>query len=206
MKKIIPALALIGGAAAFVIYKMKKEEQKRIVDLDQGLLYDDEEDGEEEEVEEAPISDPASCCTNSEEKLEEMLEDANASLEHLSEKKTDDAVEKASLLSEEEKAQLLGEHQKKLEELAEKGDVHAIERPVKHMVSFADENALQAYRKEVINRGFVISGGDGSELELVILHITPLASQKLIDNMFYLAEQAKLHQGSYKGWEAEPAY
>lgn len=206
MKKIIPALALLGGAAAFVIYKMKKEEQKQIVDLDQGLLYDEEEE-QEEEVGEAPISDPAACCTDSEEKLDEMLEDANASLAHLpEEKKTDDALEKSSLLSEEEKAELVKEQQKKLEELAEKGDVPAIERPVRHTVIFEDESALQAYRKEVVNRGFVISAGEGGELELTVLHITPLASQKLMDNVFYLAQQAKLHHGVYKGWETEPAY
>ena len=42
MKKIIPALAVLGGVAAFAVYKLKKEEKKHVVDLDQGLLYDEE--------------------------------------------------------------------------------------------------------------------------------------------------------------------
>ena len=37
MKKILPILGVVAGAAAFVAYKMKKEEQKQIIDLDQGL-------------------------------------------------------------------------------------------------------------------------------------------------------------------------
>ena len=42
MKKIFPILAVLGSAAALIAYKMKKEEEKQIIDLDQGLLYDDE--------------------------------------------------------------------------------------------------------------------------------------------------------------------
>ena len=43
MKKIIPALAVIAGAAALVAYKLKKDEEKQIVDLDQGLLEDEDD-------------------------------------------------------------------------------------------------------------------------------------------------------------------
>ena len=41
-----------------IAYKMKKEEEKQIIDLDQGLLYDDEPKDNEDAAEEAPISDP----------------------------------------------------------------------------------------------------------------------------------------------------
>ncbi len=62
MKKVIPVLAVLAGAAALVAYKLKKDEEKKIVDLDQGLLEDeeniDENDMEEEEIEEGPISQP----------------------------------------------------------------------------------------------------------------------------------------------------
>ena len=64
MKKIIPALAVIAGAAALVAYKLKKDEEKQIVDLDQGLLEDEDDLNEmdmDDEIEEGPISDPASC-------------------------------------------------------------------------------------------------------------------------------------------------
>ena len=48
MKKALPVLAALGAVAAFAIYKIKKEEQKKIVDLDEGLLYDDESDAVED--------------------------------------------------------------------------------------------------------------------------------------------------------------
>ena len=49
MKKIIPALAVLGGVAAFAVYKLKKEEKKHVVDLDQGLLYDEENEDDIDE-------------------------------------------------------------------------------------------------------------------------------------------------------------
>ena len=57
MKKIFPILAVLGSAAALIAYKIKKEEEKQIIDLDQGLLYDDEPEDNEDAAEEAPISD-----------------------------------------------------------------------------------------------------------------------------------------------------
>lgn len=42
MKKIIPVLAVLGSAVAFAVYKMKKEEQKQLMDLDEGLLEDEQ--------------------------------------------------------------------------------------------------------------------------------------------------------------------
>lgn len=42
MKKIIPVLAVLGSAVAFAVYKMKKEEKKQLMDLDEGLLEDDQ--------------------------------------------------------------------------------------------------------------------------------------------------------------------
>lgn len=41
MKKLIPVLAVLGSAVAFAVYKMKKEEQKKLAELDEGLLEDE---------------------------------------------------------------------------------------------------------------------------------------------------------------------
>lgn len=41
MKKLIPALAVLGSAVAFAVYKMRKEEQKQLAELDEGLLEDE---------------------------------------------------------------------------------------------------------------------------------------------------------------------
>ena len=80
MKKIIPALAVIAGAAALVAYKLKKDEEKQIVDLDQGLLEDEDDLNEmdmDDEIEEGPISDPASCM----ETVKEEAADTTPSME-----------------------------------------------------------------------------------------------------------------------------
>ncbi|MEG0507666.1 MAG: hypothetical protein RR537_09270 [Longicatena sp.] len=72
MKKIIPAIAILGSVAALVAYKIKKDEKKEIVDLDQDLLSDEDlYEGNDEHVEEGPISEPQSCCMNDAEDKEE---------------------------------------------------------------------------------------------------------------------------------------
>lgn len=81
MKKILPILGVVAGAAAFVAYKMKKEEQKQIIDLDQGLLED-----EDETLEEGPISDPASCCESVMDKAEEVKENVEEKAKNLAER------------------------------------------------------------------------------------------------------------------------
>ena len=96
MKKILPILGVVAGAAAFVAYKMKKEEQKQIIDLDQGLLED-----EEETLEEGPISDPASCCENVMEKAEEVKENVEEKAKNL-EERTEELMALASLAVEHE--------------------------------------------------------------------------------------------------------
>ena len=78
MKKIIPALAVIAGAAALVAYKLKKDEEKQIVDLDQGLLEDEDDLNEmdmDDEIEEGPISDPASCMETVKKEAADAAED-----------------------------------------------------------------------------------------------------------------------------------
>lgn len=44
MRKIVPVLAVLGSAVAFAVYKMKKEEQKELMELDEGLLKDEDLD------------------------------------------------------------------------------------------------------------------------------------------------------------------
>lgn len=87
MKKILPILGIVAGAAAFVAYKMKKEEQKQIIDLDQGLLED-----EDETLEEEPISDPTSCCEKVMDKAEEVKENVEEKAKNL-EERTEELME-----------------------------------------------------------------------------------------------------------------
>lgn len=73
MKKIIPVLAVLGSAVAFAVYKMKKEEQKQLMDLDEGLLEDDQnlDFHREEPVVHKPIQKP---IVNDEVQFEKQIE------------------------------------------------------------------------------------------------------------------------------------
>lgn len=217
MKKIIPVLAILGSAAALLAYKMKKDEQKHIVDLDQGLLHDEDLDETMEEVEEGPISEPQSCCMNEvEETIEEVVDDvkdvvkdtSNTIKDTLHDVKEnvcntleDYDLDFTSLLKDE--VQQLKEKAKEIMEgLRVEGDVHEHERPVQHAVKFASQEDADNFKNEVINKGFVITKGkeDG---ELIILHITPLDKIKLVPNILYIANEARKNHGTYVGWTSK---
>lgn len=95
MKKIIPVLGVLAGAAALVAYKMKKEEQKQIIDLDQGLLDDDDD-----ALEEGPISDPSSCCETIKESVEDLADAVKEKAKNL-EERTEELLEDTKDIAEE---------------------------------------------------------------------------------------------------------
>ncbi len=70
MKKVIPVLAVLGSAVAFAVYKLKKEEQAQLMDLDEGLLEDEDIDFHPEEADapETPVyeDEPVSESVKSE--------------------------------------------------------------------------------------------------------------------------------------------
>lgn len=191
MKKVIPVLAVLAGAAALVAYKLKKDEEKKIVDLDQGLLKDeeniDENDMEEEEIEEGPISQPGYMNQVNEAVKEEETEENNSSL------------------TEEEVTALQNSTQQKMDEMLQEGDVHENERPVQHYIEFNNSEDLENFKSTVINQGFVISKGK-TDLELVVLHISPIENEKLMNNILCIADEAKKHNGKYLGWDSKIIY
>ena len=191
MKKVIPVLAVLAGAAALVAYKLKKDEEKKIVDLDQGLLEDeeniDENDMEEEEIEEGPISQPGYINQVNEAVKEEETEENNSSL------------------TEEEVTALQNSTQQKMDEMLQEGDVHENERPVQHYIEFNNSEDLENFKSNVINQGFVISKGK-TDLELVVLHISPIEKEKLMNNILCIADEAKKHNGKYLGWDSKIIY
>ena len=219
MKKIIPALAVIAGAAALVAYKLKKDEEKQIVDLDQGLLEDEDDLNEmdmDDEIEEGPISDPASCmetvkkeAADAAEDLKDLAKDALKDQAAEAKDIVQDAAEEfdtdfPSLLKSETAA--LKEQAKKLmDDMLQEGDVHENERPVQHSVVFQTAEDMDSFKNEVINKGFVITRGD-EDLELIVLHITPIDDVKLMGNILYIAGEAKLHHGKYQGWSSKVIY
>ena len=212
MKKIFPILAVLGSAAALIAYKMKKEEEKQIIDLDQGLLYDDEPEDNEDAAEEAPISDPQHCC----EEVNEAFEEAHESLDEFEvvqstsddeakEETQEEYDEMFTHLTRAEMALLKEDTDARMEALEQKGDVHDHERPVQHVVKFQDEESMNQFKSVVINRGYVITRGS-EEFELIVLHITPMDKVKLMSNVYYLADVATAYQGVYKGWQSKAVY
>lgn len=220
MKKIIPVLAILGSAAALVAYKMKKDEQKQIVELDQGLLQDEDVSDAEDEVEEGPISEPQSCCmkdikesvSDTVEDVKDHIEDAKDTAADMVEDVKEDAKEILEDVDEEfpsmlkEEIAYLKEQAKDImDTMASEGDVHENERPVQHFVKFSSPQDLDDFKNTVINKGFVITKGD-EEGELIVLHITPIDDSKLVPNILYIANEAKKHHGEYKGWNSKVIY
>lgn len=221
MKKIIPVLAVLGSAAALVAYKLKKDEQKQIVDLDQGLLQDEElEETTDDEVEEGPISEPQSCCMDAvKEGVQDTVEDMKDHIEDAKETVSDfvedvkeeakevleDADEEFPSMLKEEVAKLKEQAKELMEAMAGEGDVHENERPVQHTVKFSTPQDLDDFKNTVINKGFVITKGE-EDGELIVLHITPIDDSKLVPTILYIANEAKKHHGEYKGWTSKVIY
>lgn len=338
MKKLIPTLAVLGSAVAFAIYKLKKDEQKQLMELDQDLLVDDNEDTDEiihlqpkqttpimesmekgfkevkEEAKEfnADMLDKASDIKEDLlEKTKDVKEEIIDKTKHIQEdfkKASKDIADEAEDIKEDlrEKVNVIKEdikeevnefvyHEEKLaealqslkeqveepdgtdeirqaikeaisegqpelpkEEIKEEtpfaysapeeeattaeeeeedddynedyphltntlvedinqmtqeamdslesdGDVHEHERPVQHMVSFTNMNDLDNFKNKVINKGFVITKGEG-DMDLVVLHISPIDKVKLVSNILYLADQAYANNGEYKGWQSKVSY
>lgn len=277
MKKLIPTLAVLGSAVAFAIYKLKKDEQKQLMELDQDLLEDDGEDtdeiihltpkneehteeevfprpsseieellSEQEEIKEVPAAMPeeenesvyheeqlAEALQSLKEQVEEVnttddirqaIEEAihESQNEEAKEAETDEKEEEASALNEEMDTEddyneeyphltnTLVEDinqmtQEAMDSLENDGDVHEHERPVQHMVSFGSMEDLDNFKNKVINKGFVITKGEG-DMDLVVLHISSIDKVKLVSNILYLADQAYANNGEYKGWQSKVSY
>lgn len=268
MKKIIPVLAVLGSAVAFAVYKMKKEEQKQLVELDEGLLRDDEEEpsfqrsehivhdsfSEDEETEETltflkpdepiketPIAkeiEPAFAPHSEVNEIHQMFEETKKEVEmeadnnvppipNISPARKDLPKEEINQPIEEEpmidvtKDEVYSTEfphltNRMVEDinsmtldaiaaLAQDGDVHAHERPVQHMVSFHNKEDLEGFKSKVINKGFVITKGE-AEFDLVVLHISPIDEEKLVNNILYLADQAYAFHGEYRGWQSKVSF
>ncbi len=268
MKKLIPALAILGSAVAFAVYKLKKDEKKKLMELDQGLLVDEDLVKPSEQSHDASIMDKVvndvkdsahDMVDYASQKAEEVIHkgvqvasdvesfmdsfkqsvmEKKEEVEDVAENKIDEIIreiEKPSFSTEEIKEIIKEEindvkaavnetyseeypnlttalvedintmTQEAMDSLASDGDIHERERPVQHMVSFSTAQDLDAFKNKVINKGFVITKGEG-ELDLVVLHISPIDKVKLVSNILYLADQAYANHGVYKGWQSKVSY
>lgn len=285
MKKIIPVLAVLGSAVAFAVYKMKKEEQKQLMDLDEGLLEDDQTPDfhrdepvvhkpiqkqlaekeivqEEKQIEipivkeiepefapteksvEIPVSDIQQLLKETAQEdltaplpevvepiMQEpitpvapqpikqepvtaqepiiMQEPVNVNETETEPEKTNDEDNTYSNDFPHLTNRMVNDinmmTRDAIDALAKDGDVHAHERPVQHMVSFRNKEDMESFKSRVINKGFVITKGEG-EYDLIVLHISSIDEVKLVNHILYLADQAYAFNGEYRGWQSKVSY
>lgn len=194
MKKALPLLALLGGAAALVAYKMKKDEQKKIVDLDEGLLYDDTllENEESNNTSNDDLDNNVQYVAKADDNNVTDIED----------KSVNDVVydEVFKHLTKSEMTLLKEDTEARIASLNEKQDIHEKERPIQHHLKFSNEIQMNEFKNIIINHGYVITRG-AQEFELIVLHIAPIDNVKIMANIYYLADVAAMYNGIYKGWE-----
>lgn len=224
MKKALTTIAILGGIAAAVAYKLKKDEEKKIMKLEQELL--DEENNTEHQD---SVTENEACCACTEtdeacscaedscecEKSEEVpAEETEAACSYECKDETACACETEKeeetdpefpYLTSETKKQIDEMNQEVIAKLEENGDVHENERPVQHTVAFKNLDDLENYKTAVINKGFVVTKGEDT-LELYVLHIAPIDRIQLIQNIYYLANLALEMHGVYKGWKSRVSY
>ena len=221
MKKALTTIAILGGIAAAVAYKLKKDEEKKIMKLEQELLEEEnslEKHDVEVEAETACESEACSCeegcaceesctCEASNEENEATETQATCQCEAEScECEQQEAVDpQFPHLSAEDKKRIDEINQQVILALEENGDVHENERPVQHTVSFTSLEDLENYKTAVINKGCVVTKGEEA-LELYVLHIAPIDRIQLIQNIYYLANLALEMHGVYRGWKSRVSY
>lgn len=222
MKKALTTIAILGGIAAAVAYKLKKDEEKKIMKLEQELLEEENiTENHDTGVENEDFStqpEETCCCTeekceceNSEETPAEEAEPAcdcgcNEETACACEtEKSEEADPEFPYLNTETKKQIDEMNEEVIAKLEENGDVHENERPVQHTVAFKNLDDLENYKTAVINKGFVVTKGEET-LELYVLHIAPIDRIQLIQNIYYLANLALEMHGVYKGWKSRVSY
>lgn len=216
MKKALTTIAILGGIAAAVAYKLKKDEEKKIMKLEQELL-DEENSTENNEAEEVCCEcadEPEEACTCTEKHCECTEETAEAEAACCCDdeeacscdvEKSEETDPEFPYLNNETKRQIDEMNQEVITKLEESGDVHENERPVQHTVAFTNLDDLENYKTAVINKGFVVTKGEET-LELYVLHIAPIDRIQLIQNIYYLANLALEMHGVYKGWKSRVSY
>lgn len=225
MKKLIPLLAVAGAAAAYAIYKLKKENEKKIIDLDEELLLDEEDDDEikifdlsdkiEEEASaieevqpvEAELQESVEAILEEEPAVEaaaetvaEASEEVQEAVEETTEAETDEYDEVFTNLKKNDILAKKNDAVERLQAFEEAGDVLENDRPIYHTIRFQNAEDMEGFRREVINKGYVISKGD-QEYELIVLHILPLNLVKLMAHVYHLADTAKAYHGEYLDWK-----
>jgi len=88
-----------------------------------------------------------------------------------------------------------------IKEFDESIDNFEVERPIQHTIDFKSVEDMETYKQVVIEKGYVVTRGE-NPYQLSVLHIAPSNKRELLVNVYYLANQAVKHNGSYQGWQS----
>ena len=157
LSRLIPAIAAVGGAVAFAVYKMQKN-KKEIMKLDEGLLTDEEE----ETLNDFHIDDVKSTAD---------MDDVDVDIPAFKEQKAQESA--PYVLDEETKAKISAHIDEAIKALGAVQDVHTAERPIEHQMSFTNEEDMNHFKESVVKRGYVVTKGE-NENSAVCMHIAPM--------------------------------
>ena len=189
LSRLIPAIAAVGGAVAFAVYKMQKN-KKEIMKLDEGLLTDEEE----ETLNDFHIDDVKSTAD---------MDDVDVDIPAFKEQKAQESA--PYVLDEETKAKISAHIDEAIKALGAVQDVHTAERPVEHQMSFPSEEDMDHFKESVVKRGYVVTKGE-NENSAVCMHIAPMDKDLMMQHVTYLFEETKSNHGTYEGWHCDPVY
>lgn len=221
MKKGLFALVVLGAIAGSVAYKIKKnQKEKELLDEELEILSGVEQESEEtQETSEEDSEEPDEIETieepfeNNEEIDEEVTEydftnklneesveiEEDSNEENISEEIIENPFIEA--INEDYKKELEINVDEAIEKLDENNDIFEDERPIQHIIDFKSIEDMEAYKEVVIEKGYVVTRGE-NPYQLSVLHIAPINKSELLVNVYYLANQAIKHNGSYQGWQS----
>lgn len=179
-RKIIPTIAIASGIAAFVAYRMKKNNEKQIIDLDQMLAED----------EDAFYKDENHHSSTKEVEDEKNIDIDTQKYVYL----TNDIITRIKTKTEIEIAIL-----------EEEGDVHEHERPIEHRLSFASQEDVEAFKEAITSEGFAIEKSDDLD-HILVMHLAAIKEETLLPIILHVADCVYQHHGQYLGWRSKVSY
>lgn len=176
MKKALGIVALTAAAAAYVAYRIGKEEPTE----EEKIVHDKMTSTDQASQEELSNQ----ILKNAGMDDEQVTIEASRDFEHLSDEDIKKIVNDSEL------------------ELARIKETHIEgERPIQHLIKFEDENNQTAFKEKVIDQGYVVTNGNNDNL--IVLHISKLNRDDILGQVFFLADLAKSMNGNYQGWSVK---
>lgn len=231
MKKGLVALVVLGAIAGTVAYKLKKnQKEKELLDEELEILSgveveETQEESEEgsEDSEEAELIEQVFEEKEEIETVEELIEETeedeeiteydfsdkfDETLEEIEDNSVEEVISEEIIenpfieeINDDYKKELESNVDEAIEDLDEKNDIFEDERPIQHTIDFKSVEDMEAYKAVVIEKGYVVTRGE-NPYQLSVLHIAPINKSELLVNVYYLANQAIKHNGSYQGWQS----